>query len=258
MAGFTPERRKERKNIFAGMFSALHLGSLKVQIGILVVIALLVVSIVVGSKYDNVNVTPGNGTDAVATDHKGNFDDIALVKDAAEKTNYAKDDDKYPVATEETTAVTTEEAADDTAIRETTAQTTEPDAYPKTKSNEEIGREIDKETNIAESNEVVHSVATVEQMPQFPGGDTAMYTYLSQHIVYPADALEEGARGRVIVQFTVSKTGEITNVSIVRGKHPSLDREAVRVVKSMPVWIPGKQSGRPVNVMLTLPIIFNF
>ena len=104
--------------------------------------------------------------------------------------------------------------------------------------------------------EKVYTMAMVEQKPQFPGGEAAMYKWLGDNISYPAQASEEGVDGRVIVQFDVSKTGKIENVRIVRGRHPALDREATRLVKSMPDWQPGRNNGQPVKVTYTLPVTF--
>ena len=100
------------------------------------------------------------------------------------------------------------------------------------------------------------SIALVEQKPSFPGGEAAMYTWLSNNIVYPPAASEEGAQGRVVVEFVVGKDGSITNVRVVRPRHPALDREAVRVVSAMPTWVPGRNNGQPVKVTYTLPVTF--
>lgn len=96
----------------------------------------------------------------------------------------------------------------------------------------------------------------VEQMPSFPGGTAALMQYLSSHIKYPPIAEENGIQGRVICTFVVGKDGSISNVNVVKSVDPSLDKEAVRVVKSMPNWIPGKQNGSAVNVKYTLPVTF--
>ncbi|MBD5270917.1 MAG: energy transducer TonB [Bacteroides sp.] len=96
----------------------------------------------------------------------------------------------------------------------------------------------------------------VEQQPQFPGGQEALMKYLSEHIKYPPMAAENNIQGRVVVQFVVTKTGSIGEVKVVRGKDPDLDKEAVRVVKSLPKFIPGKMNGHPVNVWFTLPVNF--
>ena len=96
----------------------------------------------------------------------------------------------------------------------------------------------------------------VEQMPSFPGGPSALMQYLSSHIKYPVVAEENGIQGRVICTFVVGKDGSISNAQVVKGVDPSLDKEAIRVINSMPKWIPGKQNGSSVNVKYTLPVTF--
>lgn len=96
----------------------------------------------------------------------------------------------------------------------------------------------------------------VEELPSFPGGQGALMQWLRDNIKYPVIAAENGIEGRVIVQFVVSKSGSISNVNVVRGVDPSLDKEAVRVVSNMPNWTPGKQNGTTVNVRYTLPVTF--
>lgn len=96
----------------------------------------------------------------------------------------------------------------------------------------------------------------VEEQPSFPGGQGALMQWLRDNIKYPVIAAENGIEGRVIVQFVVSKSGSISNVNVVRGVDPSLDKEAVRVVSNMPNWTPGKQNGTTVNVRYTLPVTF--
>ncbi|MEZ3590076.1 MAG: energy transducer TonB [Muribaculaceae bacterium] len=96
----------------------------------------------------------------------------------------------------------------------------------------------------------------VEQMPQFPGGEGELMKYISSHIKYPPMAMENGVQGRVVVQFVVTKDGSVGQVKVMRGRDPDLDKEAVRVVKSLPKFIPGKMNGQAVNVWYTLPISF--
>lgn len=96
----------------------------------------------------------------------------------------------------------------------------------------------------------------VEQQPSFPGGTAALMQYLSSNIKYPVVAQENGVQGRVVVGFIVDKDGSITNVNVLRGVDPSLDREAERVVKSMPKWVPGKQNGQAVKVKFNVPVTF--
>lgn len=124
--------------------------------------------------------------------------------------------------------------------------------------------EIDEDTEVdfvdidTEEEEIEENVVfqIVEKMPQFPGGEAAMMRYLSDNIDYPTIAQENGIQGRVYVNFVVGKTGEISNIKVVRGVDPALDAEAIRVVKSMPNWEPGEQRGKPVNVSFMLPINF--
>ena len=96
----------------------------------------------------------------------------------------------------------------------------------------------------------------VEQMPSFPGGNAALMKYLSDNVKYPVVAQENGVQGRVVVSFVVEKDGHITDVKVVRSVDPSLDKEAARVVRSMPSWIPGKQNGSAVRVKYNVPVSF--
>lgn len=96
----------------------------------------------------------------------------------------------------------------------------------------------------------------VEQMPMYPGGGAALMGYLRDNIKYPTVAAENGVQGRVVVGFVVERDGSITDVNILRGVDPSLDREAMRVVKSMPRWNPGKQNGSAVRVKYQVPVSF--
>ena len=96
----------------------------------------------------------------------------------------------------------------------------------------------------------------VEQMPSFPGGNAALMEYLSKNVKYPVVAQENGVQGRVVVSFVVERDGSITDVNIVRSVDPSLDREAARVVSSMPKWITGKQNGSTVRVKYNVPVQF--
>lgn len=96
----------------------------------------------------------------------------------------------------------------------------------------------------------------VEQMPSFPGGISGLRTYLNQNIRYPAEAQETCAQGRVVVSFVVGKDGHISDVTVLRSVDPSLDKEAVRVIRNMPRWTPGKQGGEPVRVRYNVPVSF--
>lgn len=96
----------------------------------------------------------------------------------------------------------------------------------------------------------------VEQMPSFPGGISGLRTYLNQNIRYPAEAQENCVQGRVVVSFVVEKDGHISDVTVLRSVDPSLDKEAIRVVRNMPRWTPGKQGGEPVRVRYNVPVSF--
>jgi protein TonB len=96
----------------------------------------------------------------------------------------------------------------------------------------------------------------VEDMPEFPGGEMALRAYIANAIKYPVIAQENGIQGKVYVTFVVGRDGKVTNATIARGVDPSIDKEALRVVMSLPTWKPGKQRGKPVNVSYTVPINF--
>ena len=130
----------------------------------------------------------------------------------------------------------------------------------------EINTEDDKDVEVViappveapveeEEDEVIFMV--VESMPEFPGGQQALFKYLAENVKYPVIAQENGIQGRVICQFVVNKDGSIVDVVAVRSSgEPSLDKEAIRVIKSMPKWKPGKQRGKPVRVKYTVPVNF--
>lgn len=103
-------------------------------------------------------------------------------------------------------------------------------------------------------NDMLFSV--VEVMPQYPGGQIAMLKYFMENIKYPEQAMKKGIQGRVAVSFIVEKDGSISDVKPILSVHPLLNKEAVRVVKSMPKWSPGKQNGKPVRVRFNVPVMF--
>jgi protein TonB len=96
----------------------------------------------------------------------------------------------------------------------------------------------------------------VEQMPEFPGGELELRKYIAENVNYPAVARENNIQGRVYVRFVVTTNGSVDQVSVARGVDPLLDAEAIRVVKGLPKWTPGKQRGQAVNVWYTVPINF--
>ncbi|MCF6239948.1 MAG: TonB family protein [Bacteroidales bacterium] len=111
------------------------------------------------------------------------------------------------------------------------------------------------ENNVIETNdEPMYTIPDKQAEP--PGGISGLKHYLAKNIKYPTKAIEADIQGKVYVRFIVNRKGEIENVQILRGVHPLLDKEALRVVKSMPKWKPGEQAGKPVSVWFTVPIVF--
>ncbi|HET9571433.1 MAG TPA: TonB family protein [Bacteroidales bacterium] len=96
----------------------------------------------------------------------------------------------------------------------------------------------------------------VEVMPQFPGGEEALMSFIKQNLRYPIWDAKQGLEGRVILRFVVNKTGKVSDIEVIRGVSPGCNTEAIRVVKMMPDWKPGTQKGIPVNVYYTLPIVY--
>lgn len=96
----------------------------------------------------------------------------------------------------------------------------------------------------------------VEDMPEFPGGQAALLEYLRKNIKYPSICRENGIQGRVLIQFIVNKDGSIVDPEVVKSVNPYLDKEALRVISTMPSWKPGSQRGKPVRVKFTVPVNF--
>lgn len=114
---------------------------------------------------------------------------------------------------------------------------------------------VDKATFfIREPNDTIYQV--VENMPEYPGGQKTMFSYIAGNLKYPPAAKANGISGKVFINFIVDKTGNVTEITVIRKVHPILDEEALRVVKSMPKWTPGTHNGRPVAVSYNLPLNF--
>ena len=138
---------------------------------------------------------------------------------------------------------------DEQDIKEVEIQSTEDD--------QNVAQEIISMSAPVEEEEVSNEIFTVvENMPSFPGGDKALMQYVGKNMKYPVIAQENGIQGRVIVSFVIERDGKVADAVVVRGVDPSLDKEALRVVNSMPAWTPGKQRGKPVRVKYTLPVTF--
>jgi periplasmic protein TonB len=97
---------------------------------------------------------------------------------------------------------------------------------------------------------------SVEEMPEFPGGNSALLKFISENINYPSDAQINNIQGKVILKFVVNADGTVDQIEVIRGIDPSLDNEAIRVIKLLPRFRPGKQSGQPVPVWFSLPVLF--
>jgi protein TonB len=123
------------------------------------------------------------------------------------------------------------------------------------KGTDDVEAPVATETNIVTEEEEAPFVI-VEQMPEFPGGEKALLSYLSKSIKYPAIARENGIQGTVYVRFVIGKSGKVSKAEIVRGVDASLDEEAIRVINTMPNWSPGRQGGKEVPVSYTIPIRF--
>ena len=114
-----------------------------------------------------------------------------------------------------------------------------------------------QKTVVSQKDQKEEPFNVVEDMPAFPGGMEAMMEFLIENVKYPADAKKQKVDGRVLVNFVVEKDGSITEVKVIKPTFPSLDAEAVRVVKAMPKWKPGYQKGQAVRVQFTMPINFS-
>ena len=118
----------------------------------------------------------------------------------------------------------------------------------------EVIQEIKEE--IREEEVEAEPFVVVEEMPMFPGGDAALLTYIAENTQYPEVAKENNIQGKVIVRFCVTSKGGVNQVSILKGVDPELDKEAIRVVQTLPTFKPGKQGGKPVPVWYMVPINF--
>lgn len=133
---------------------------------------------------------------------------------------------------------------------------TDDDAYGVDDASKSV---VTKEVVIVEEKpkaEVAYDLADVDVKPEYPGGEKAMYEFMSHNIHYPEDAHEDGIQGTVVVLFTISSDGTVTNAKAVRSPHSSLSNESVRMVMSMPKWTPARHQGQPVAVYYTLPVRF--
>ena len=116
----------------------------------------------------------------------------------------------------------------------------------------------DKEDEyLAERKDTINVYDVVEQMPQFPGGQGRLLEFIEENMQYPKECAEKGIFGRVIVAFVVERSGQLSNIRVAKSVHRALDKEALRIVKLMPRWIPGEQNGVTVRVKYIIPIRFS-
>ena len=117
-----------------------------------------------------------------------------------------------------------------------------------------MAQHFDEGEEVIEQSDKVFEV--VDEMPSFPGGQSALFDFMAKNIKYPEVAEDNGIQGRVLVTFIVKKDGSLSDVRVAKSVDPSLDKEAVRIIKSMPKWNPGTHKGMYVNVKFTLPVTF--
>jgi protein TonB len=122
--------------------------------------------------------------------------------------------------------------------------------------NEDVQVQDQVQEEVKEEEAPQEVFVVVEEMPTFPGGEKALFEYIYANIQYPEIAKENNIQGRVILRFCVTYKGGVDQVSILKPVDPSLDNEAIRVIKTLPAWKPGKQGGKPVNVWYSLPVVF--
>jgi len=123
-------------------------------------------------------------------------------------------------------------------------------------ADEQMEVEIVEVVEEVEEEEEVFNFYLLEDKPEFPGGEAGLYKWIAQNTNYPEIAKDNGIAGRVFISFVIDKDGKVTEVKLLRGVDPYLDKEAIRVVKSMPAWKPGKQRGKNVKVSFQVPINF--
>lgn len=124
-------------------------------------------------------------------------------------------------------------------------------------NDEEHGKDVaDLKEIVTSQKEDTKVYTVVEQMPSFPGGDNALLKYIAEHIKYPSVALEQGIQGMVMLRFVVESSGRVGEVQVIKSLDPYCDREAKRVIQSLPAFVPGKQQGRAVSVWYTCPVRF--
>lgn len=165
------------------------------------------------------------------------------------------DDEEWSTNEPEETSSGSNNVKEKSIVKEPQSQPQIPEQQKTDNSNKSVP--VEKESSSTLQKELDEKVFdVVEVMPSFPGGNSALMEYLNGAIQYPVAAMKNGVQGRVVVSFVVERDGSITNVQIARSVDPSLDKEAMRVIRQMPKWNPGRQNGNIVRVRYNLPVSF--
>lgn len=218
---------------------------------VLCVIVALVVGLVVGmfllnSKGDTAAAVPPESTEVA--------DSVATSADEPDVVEQNQAQDNRPVSAPQKEETAQQSPTQQPVKPVPSAQPTKPSATAATSTASSATHATQPESKPSASNNKVHDI--VEQQPEFPGGTPALYEYLSNNLHYPAVARENEVQGRVIVIFTVEKDGSLSNITLARSVDPMLDKEALRLVRGMPKWIPGKRNGDAVRSRYSLPVTF--
>ena len=184
------------------------------------------------------------------------FDDDDSLEAEVELSPLKRDKDEVPMMMPQEKKVEKQESEQLHLVDNDVELPPEPILQDETEQEEPTEKAAEEKPQVVDMYDEPIDFRVVEDLPQFPGGAPKLMEYLSQNIRYPKEATEHGIQGRVIVQFVVEKDGSVSNVQVVRSVDPALDREAVRVVKSMPKWNPGMNNGQPARVKYTLPVTF--
>lgn len=218
---------------------------------VLCVIVALVVVLVVGMFLFN---SKGDTAVAVLPESTEVADSVATSADEPDVVEQNQAQDNKPVATPQKEETAQQSPAQQPVKPVPSTQPTKPSATAATSTASSATHATQPESKPSASNNKVHDI--VEQQPEFPGGTPALYEYLSKNLRYPSIARENEVQGRVIVIFTVEKDGSLSNITLARSVDPMLDKEAMRLVRGMPKWIPGKRYGEAVRTRYLLPVTF--
>jgi protein TonB len=208
--------------------------------------------------------TPMTETEKVVKDNESGNDVTPEQESESEPASEVEENTELPTDEETSEEIEAEEiVTEDVEAEEVEAEKVVEDVSDVTKEDKTVTNvNVVKQTPKTTTKTVTNTTDTkkvydvAEQMPSYPGGQSAMMSFLSKNLVYPEAAQKRGAQGRVTVSFVVETDGSLTGFKVARSADPDLDREALRVVKMMPRWQPGKKGGKAVRVKYTVPITF--